>query len=158
MARPVPFDDLAAKLASNGPAALHDELTRFVTSAAARGATPSLLSILADESQPDVARQRAFGRIAVELSHPRLDTAHRVPETSNAAWADLPSQTLETCEVISIAKQWTSDERTVERALRLTLTFGTAPSPSPALPGRSLGALATEDQQFTMASLQSRGT
>jgi hypothetical protein len=84
-ARPIPFDDLAAKLASNGPAAIHDELTRFVKFAAARGATPSLLSILADESQPDVARQRAFGRIATELSDPRLDTAHRVPNRSDAA-------------------------------------------------------------------------
>jgi hypothetical protein len=73
-ARPIPFDDLAAKLTSNGPAAIHDELTRFVKFAAARGATPSLLSILAGESQPDVARQRAFGRIAAELSDPRLDT------------------------------------------------------------------------------------
>jgi hypothetical protein len=84
-ARPIPFDDLAAKLASNGPAAIHDDLTRFVRFAAARGATPSLLSILADESQPDVARQRALGRIAAELSDPRLDTAHRVPNTSDAA-------------------------------------------------------------------------
>ena len=74
-ARPIPFDDLAAKLASNGPAAIHDELTRFVKIAAARGATPSLLWILADESQPDVARQRAFGRIAAD-SPTRASTPH----------------------------------------------------------------------------------
>jgi len=85
MVPPTAFDDLAAKLGSNGPTAIDDELTRFVTFAAARGATQSLLSILADESQPAPARQRAFGRITVELADPRLDTAHRVPDKSDAA-------------------------------------------------------------------------
>jgi hypothetical protein len=32
-----------------------------------RGVTPLLVTILADPSQPDVARQRAFGRFLAEL-------------------------------------------------------------------------------------------
>jgi hypothetical protein len=32
MARPRSFDDLASRLAVNGPAAMHDQLTRFVES------------------------------------------------------------------------------------------------------------------------------
>lgn len=67
-ARSIQFDHLASKLASDGPAAIHGELTRFVEHAAARGATPLLLSVLADDDEPLVARQRAFGRIAAELA------------------------------------------------------------------------------------------
>jgi hypothetical protein len=85
MARPRPFDDLASRLASDGPAAMHGELIRLVEVAAARGATPSLLAILADRNQPDVARQRAFGRIAVELATPRPDSAQHRPDQSDAA-------------------------------------------------------------------------
>jgi hypothetical protein len=85
MPQPASFDDVAAALASNGPAAVHDALTRFVTLATARGATPSLLSILADESQPDVARQRAFARLATELANPGPDTAGGAPDRSDAA-------------------------------------------------------------------------
>lgn len=84
-AQSIRFDHLASKLASDGPAATHDELTRFVKHAAARGATPLLLSILADDDQPDVARQRAFGRIAVELASAVAGTAHPVSGRLDAA-------------------------------------------------------------------------
>ena len=64
---------------------MHDDLTRFVESAAARGGTPSLLAILADRDQPDLARQRAFGRIADELATLRSDSAQHRPDKSDAA-------------------------------------------------------------------------
>jgi hypothetical protein len=79
-----PFDDLASELAANGPAATRDDLTRFVELAAASGATPSLLSVLADRDQPDVARQRAFGRLAVELAAPMSDSVPRSGESHAA--------------------------------------------------------------------------
>jgi hypothetical protein len=85
MARSRPFDDLALRLASDGPAATHDDLSRFVTSAAARGASPTLLSVLADSDQPEVTRQRAFGRIAVELATQMPDSAQHRPDRSDAA-------------------------------------------------------------------------
>jgi hypothetical protein len=81
---PHPFDELASQLAANGPAATHDDLTRFVELAAASGATPSLLSVLADRHQPDVARQRAFGRLAVELATSMSDSAPRSSQSDAA--------------------------------------------------------------------------
>jgi hypothetical protein len=66
--RAISFDDLAANMASNEPTAIHGELTLVIEHAAARGATPLLLSILTDEHQADVVRRRAFGRIAGQLA------------------------------------------------------------------------------------------
>jgi hypothetical protein len=63
-----PWSDLAARLAEYGPAAVHDELARFAAHARRHGVTPLLVAVVADPTQPDVARQRAFGRIAVELA------------------------------------------------------------------------------------------
>jgi hypothetical protein len=61
------FAELADRLASLGPAAVAEELSRFIEHARGRGATPLLLSILGDVGEPDVVRARAFGRIVAEL-------------------------------------------------------------------------------------------
>jgi hypothetical protein len=73
-AQPGALDDLAHRLASHGSAAVDSELPGFLAYARRRGATPLLLSILADTSQPDVVRQGAFGRITTELQQPRRTT------------------------------------------------------------------------------------
>ena len=75
--QPIPLGDLAGRLAQNGAAALEAELARFVDHARTLGASPVLLSILADREQPDVARQRAFGRIVTEIA---TRQRHTVPE------------------------------------------------------------------------------
>jgi hypothetical protein len=59
--------ELADRLATHGPAALQGELCRLVRDALRHGVTPLLVAILADPRQPDVARERAFGRIVTEL-------------------------------------------------------------------------------------------
>jgi hypothetical protein len=43
------------------------------------------LSILADADQPDVVRQRGFGRIVTELEGPAQGAAHRETDVSNVA-------------------------------------------------------------------------
>ena len=50
------------------PAGVEAELARFAAYARRCGVTPLLVAVVADSAQPDVARQRAFGRIAVELA------------------------------------------------------------------------------------------
>jgi hypothetical protein len=86
-AQPFEFGNLAHKLASHGPAAVEGELWRFIEHARRRSATPLLLSILADADQPDVVRQRGFGRIVTELEGPAQGAAHRETDVSNVAWA-----------------------------------------------------------------------
>jgi signal transduction histidine kinase len=66
--------DLADRLAAHGPGAVERELERFVGHARRHRVTPVLLSILADPGQPDVVRERAFGRIGVELERAGLLT------------------------------------------------------------------------------------
>jgi hypothetical protein len=85
LARSLPFDELATRFAAEGSAAVRDELNRFVVLAAARGVTPTLLSILADDDQPDVARQRALGRIVAKLTSPVRGSADEASGTSDAA-------------------------------------------------------------------------
>jgi hypothetical protein len=70
------FADLADRLASLGPAAVEEELSRFIEHARERGVTPLLLSILADGAEPDIVRQRAFGRIVAELESLRRTRRH----------------------------------------------------------------------------------
>lgn len=67
-ARSVPFEELAARFAAEGSRPIRDELARFVAVATARGASPTLLAIVASDDQPDVVRQRAFGQLVVELA------------------------------------------------------------------------------------------
>jgi hypothetical protein len=61
-------DEFASKLACDGPNALEPELRRFVGSALRRGASPLLVSILADRTEPAVVRERVFGRLLAELT------------------------------------------------------------------------------------------
>jgi hypothetical protein len=84
-ARSVPFDGLAARFAAEGSAAVRDELSGFVALAAARGATPTLLSVLVDDDQPDVARQRALQRVVAELTSPARGSGRERPDKSDAA-------------------------------------------------------------------------
>lgn len=67
--------DLAERLASFGPGTLTIELHRFARDALRRGACPLLVSVVADASQPDVARLRAFGRIMADLQRPASTAA-----------------------------------------------------------------------------------
>jgi hypothetical protein len=83
--QPFELGDLAHKLASHRPAAVDGELSRFIEQARRRSATPLLLSILADADEPDVVRQRAFGRIVTELKSPPQGAAHRDTDGSNVA-------------------------------------------------------------------------
>jgi hypothetical protein len=77
--------DLADRLAAHGPGAVERELERFVGHARRQRVTPVLLSILADPDQPDVARERAFGRIAVELERVGRATSHTPIPVNDAA-------------------------------------------------------------------------
>jgi hypothetical protein len=85
LARPAGFRALAERLATEGPAAVEHELCCFVDHARMHGATPVLVSILTDVSQPDVARQRAFGRILVELAEHRRNGARSSSVVPDAA-------------------------------------------------------------------------
>jgi hypothetical protein len=67
------------------PAAVENELARFVRHATAAGATPLLVKILSDNREPDIVRQRAFGRIAAELDRPRHTTYGGATYESQAA-------------------------------------------------------------------------
>jgi hypothetical protein len=81
----VDLDDLAYRLASTGPVELEAELARFARYALAAGASPLLVAILGDQRQPDVARQRAFGRIACELARPWHTRSHGPNDVLRAA-------------------------------------------------------------------------
>jgi hypothetical protein len=53
---------------------LRDEtagITAVVHRAAAEGASPVLIGVLADPTAPEVARIRAFGKLALQLARPR---------------------------------------------------------------------------------------
>lgn len=81
---PVTLAKLAADLESGGFVG-HDTAVRSVVQAArARGVSPVLVDILADPGEPEVARLRAFGRVAATLSlrPPAVATA---PVTRSAA-------------------------------------------------------------------------
>jgi hypothetical protein len=69
-ARSQPFGDLVAAVADRGLATSRAEVNRFVHAPAARCARTNLLSIVQDEALPDVVRERALGRVLVELSKP----------------------------------------------------------------------------------------
>jgi hypothetical protein len=79
------FADLAERLVALGVRAAEYELVRFAAHARRQGVDPLLVSILADPTQPDVARERAFGRIAVELGTGERATSTRsIPGPSAA--------------------------------------------------------------------------
>ena len=63
--------NLAVDLASDGFAGHEAAIRDVVRSARAHGVASVLVDILADPSQPEVARQRAFGTVAASLSFGR---------------------------------------------------------------------------------------
>jgi hypothetical protein len=65
---PGEIQELAHQLVERGPRALEVWLAEFVRVASAEGVDPVLLAVLADRTEPDVVRQRAFGRAAVQLA------------------------------------------------------------------------------------------
>ena len=69
--RSVPLDDLALRVAADGPDANDLDLARFVASARAAGVAPVALDVLADSAAPTVVRQRAFGHVAAALAAER---------------------------------------------------------------------------------------
>ena len=92
--QPVGFADLAERLATDGPVALHGELRRLIREARRHGVTPLLVTILADTAQPDVARQRAFGRILAELERPPRRGPTRHTPRHDAASASVTGERL----------------------------------------------------------------
>ena len=79
------YTDLAEQVATVGPAAVEGELWRFIREARRRTVTPVLVAILADPNQPEVARQRAFGRIHAELEQAQRTAPSTVPSDHDAA-------------------------------------------------------------------------
>lgn len=62
------FDQLARSISVNGIGQLEDEVAAFVKRAVRQGAPPVLVSVVSDRSSPEVARERAFGRLATFLA------------------------------------------------------------------------------------------
>jgi hypothetical protein len=66
-----PYTDELARIAMDidtlGVGANETAIALVVSHADAVGVAPALLSVLADASQPEVARARAFGRVATAL-------------------------------------------------------------------------------------------
>jgi hypothetical protein len=92
--QPVGLADLAERLATDGPVALQRELRCLIREARRHGVTPLLVTILADPSQPDVARQRAFGRVLAELERPHEPQPHPARTASDAASASVAREPL----------------------------------------------------------------
>ena len=63
--------DLAWDLASDGFVGRENAVRQVVRTARSQGVPSVLTDVLADPSQPPVARLRAFGRIAAQLAAPR---------------------------------------------------------------------------------------
>lgn len=59
---------LAESIVAHGFESLDAELDEFVTEARSAKANGTLLAVVADRSTPPAVRERAFGRVVVELS------------------------------------------------------------------------------------------
>ena len=70
--------ELAWELASAGFAGRENAVRQVVRTARAQRLPPVLVDVLADPRQPDVARLRAFGRIAQLLATPAATTQESV--------------------------------------------------------------------------------
>jgi hypothetical protein len=81
----MPYPKLADRVATDGPAALEHELRRLIRDARRHRVTPLLVTILADRSQPDIARQRAFGRVLAELACAHDTRPHQAHTEDDAA-------------------------------------------------------------------------
>jgi hypothetical protein len=58
---------LALQIAEHGIRAHHDDVARYVSELRHQGHRSSLLDLTLDPTQPDVARERAFGRLPSSL-------------------------------------------------------------------------------------------
>jgi hypothetical protein len=58
---------LALQIAEHGIRAHHDDVTRYVSELRRHGHRSTLLDITLDPTQPEVARERAFGRLPTSL-------------------------------------------------------------------------------------------
>jgi hypothetical protein len=67
------LSELAWELASAGFAGRENAVRQVVRTSRTHGLDPVLVGILADAHQPEVARLRAFGRIAALLAAPAAD-------------------------------------------------------------------------------------
>ena len=61
------FSRLADAVAADGVTAHHDALADLAAIAYRSGVRSRLLAVLTDRSQPEVARERALGRVLAEL-------------------------------------------------------------------------------------------
>jgi hypothetical protein len=61
------IDRLAWEIAEHGVTRCAEAVRRFTALARSAGVTGTSLDVLDDPTQPDVARARAFGRVAAEL-------------------------------------------------------------------------------------------
>ena len=66
--------ELAWELASAGFAGREHTVRHVVRTARAHGLPPVVVEVLADPQQPEIARLRAFGRVATLLAAPTADT------------------------------------------------------------------------------------
>lgn len=64
-------DRLAYGIAADGMIPYNDAITAMVLRARAAGHRSAALDVLADPAQPEVARQRAFGKVAVAFADRR---------------------------------------------------------------------------------------
>jgi len=73
-------DRLAHGIAQDGLVAYNDAITAMVLRARSTGVRSPALDVLGDIAQPEVARQRAFGKVAAALAARR-----RTPRDRKAA-------------------------------------------------------------------------
>lgn len=64
------FDELAHAVVADGVAAHADTLKQLTSVAYAAGVSTTLIAIVADRTQPEVARLRALGRVLAALESP----------------------------------------------------------------------------------------
>ena len=76
------FDELAHAVVADGVAAHAATLNQLAAVAYAAGVSTTLISIVTDRNQPDVARLRALGRVLAALESPSEPQA---PASTTAA-------------------------------------------------------------------------
>jgi len=87
MSASILLPDLAAAVERDGVAAHHRHLRQVALDARRAGLSPVLADVLADADAPEVARLRAFGRLAAQLAGsvpPRLPGHGAEPARSAA--------------------------------------------------------------------------
>ena len=68
-------DGVAHRVAEAGPGAVESDLARLVATALDRAVVPPLARLVADRTQPDVVRSRAFGHVARHLARDHASAA-----------------------------------------------------------------------------------